>query len=73
MQISYSVYPKISEENNLQSVAQGYYANTEGLMQMERDRDNRREHDARPCAYAGTDSTSNIVFQIMGHIKEKVQ
>ena len=57
MQISYSVYPKISEENNLQSVAQGYYANTEGLMQMERDRDNRREHDARPCAYAGIDST----------------
>ena len=49
--------PKISEENNLQSVAQGYYANTEGLMQMERDRDNRREHDARPCAYAGIDST----------------
>ena len=28
----------MSEENNLQSVAQGYYANTEGLMQMERDR-----------------------------------
>ena len=68
MQISYSVYPKISEENNLQSVAQGYYANTEGLMQMERDRDNMMPDHVHmlvsiPPKYS--------ISQIMGYIKGK--
>lgn len=71
VQISHSIYAKVSEVNNLQKNKGGYTADNTRPMQMERGRDHRRKYDARSCALAGEHTAKDEYIQFHGVFKGK--
>ena len=57
MQVSHRVQSEVSKKDHLQPITSGYTAVYSGFVQMEGCGDIGGAYDARPCAYAGIDST----------------